>query len=136
MAFHLGDDAEQGMTEINLIPLIDIMLVLMIIFLVTATVINPAVPLSLPKADAAPMQDKPDIINLSIDANGQVFWNDSTVSLIELEQRMAEASTATPKPSLQLRTDKDARYDTLAQVLARASQTGLTELAFVSEPAQ
>lgn len=136
MAFHLGDDTEQGMTEINLIPLIDIMLVLMIIFLVTATVMNPAVPLNLPKADAAPMVDKPEVVNLSIAANGQIIWNKTPVSLIELEQHMATASQATPKPSIQLRTDKNARYDTVAQVLARSSRAGLTDLAFVSDPAQ
>lgn len=136
MAFQLSDDSEQGMSEINLIPLIDIMLVLMIIFLVTATVMNPAVPLTLPKADAAAAQQPAKTVNVSINAAGQVFWNQQPVSLPDLAQRMAQASQATPKPAIQLRADQDARYDSVAQVLARASQAGLTDLAFVSDAAQ
>ncbi|MFA9203340.1 MAG: ExbD/TolR family protein, partial [Flavobacteriales bacterium] len=68
MAFQLGDDEQQGLSEMNLIPLIDIMLVLMIIFLVTATVMNPAVPLSLPKADAQTLPEQPTVVTVSIDA--------------------------------------------------------------------
>ncbi|MEC7120458.1 MAG: biopolymer transporter ExbD [Pseudomonadota bacterium] len=133
MAFQLGDDDHEGMSEMNLIPLIDIMLVLMIIFLVTATVLNPAVPLSLPQADAQAMPEQPKVVSISIDANGQMFWDQSPVSLAELEQNMQTAAQEQPKPSIHLRTDKDARYDHVAQVLARASQAGLNDLAFVSE---
>lgn len=135
MGFHLGDDEHEGMSEINLIPLIDIMLVLMIIFLVTATIANPAVKLNLPKADAAVLPDQPEVVTLSIDAQGVIHWNKDVVSLSEVAQRMNAAAQQPTKPSLHLRTDRDAKYDTLAQVLARASQAGLTDLAFVSEPA-
>lgn len=135
MAFHLHEDSEQGMTDMNLIPLIDIMLVLMIIFLVTATVLSPAVPLNLPKADAAPLQQKPQVIQLSIAADGQIFWDQQPLSLIQLEQRMAQAAQGASKPSLQLRADKNVRYDRVAQVLARSSQAGLTDLAFLSDTA-
>lgn len=133
MGFHLGDDEHEGMSEINLIPLIDIMLVLMIIFLVTATIVNPAVKLNLPKADAAVVPDQPEVVTLSIDAHGVIHWNQDVVSLNELAQRMNAAAKQPTKPSLHLRTDREAKYDTLAQVLARASQAGLTDLAFVSE---
>ena len=88
MGFHLGDDEQEGMSEINLIPLIDIMLVLMIIFLVTATIVNPAVKLNLPKADAQVIQDPPEVVTLSIDAQGVVHWNQDVVTLNELAQRM------------------------------------------------
>ena len=135
MGFHLGDDEHEGMSEINLIPLIDIMLVLMIIFLVTATIVNPAVKLNLPKADAAVVLDQPEVVTLSIDAKGGIHWNQDVVSLNEVAQRMNTAAQQPTKPSLHLRTDRDAKYDTLAQVLARASQAGLTDLAFVSEAA-
>ena len=134
MGFHLGDDQDQGMSEINLIPLIDIMLVLMIIFLVTATIVNPAVKLNLPKADAAVMPDQPVVVTISIDAQGVIHWNQDVVSLDEVAKRMATAAAEPTKPSLHLRTDREAKYDTLAQVLARASSAGLTDLAFVSEP--
>jgi biopolymer transport protein ExbD len=135
MGFHLGDDEQEGMSEINLIPLIDIMLVLMIIFLVTATIVNPAVKLNLPKADAQTIQDPPEVVTLSIDAKGVIHWNQDVVSLNEVAQRMNAAAQQPTKPSLHLRTDREAKYDTLAQVLARASQAGLTDLAFVSEAA-
>ncbi|HEY4714234.1 MAG TPA: biopolymer transporter ExbD [Aquirhabdus sp.] len=136
MGFHLGDDEHEGMSEINLIPLIDIMLVLMIIFLVTATIVNPAVKLNLPKADASVVPDQPEVVTLSIDAQGVIHWNKDVVSLSELAQRMNAAAQQPTKPSLHLRTDREAKYDTLAQVLARASQAGLTDLAFVSEATQ
>lgn len=135
MGFHLGDDEHEGMSEINLIPLIDIMLVLMIIFLVTATIVNPAVKLNLPKADASVIADPPEVVTLSIDAQGGIHWNQDVVSLNEVAQRMNAAAQQPTKPSLHLRTDREAKYDTLAQVLARASQAGLTDLAFVSEAA-
>ncbi|MDE2420516.1 MAG: biopolymer transporter ExbD [Gammaproteobacteria bacterium] len=134
MGFHLGDDEQEGMSEINLIPLIDIMLVLMIIFLVTATIVNPAVKLNLPKADAQVIQDPPEVVTLSIDAQGVIHWNQDVVTLNDLAQRMNTAAHQSTKPSLHIRTDREAKYDTLAQVLARASQAGLTDLAFVSDP--
>ncbi len=133
MGFHLGDDEQEGMSEINLIPLIDIMLVLMIIFLVTATIMNPAVKLNLPKADSQVIQDSPEVVTLSIDAKGVIHWNQEIVNLGQLVQYMDKAAQQATKPSLHIRTDRDAKYDTLAQVLARASQAGLTDLAFVSE---
>ena len=133
MAFQLGDDEQQGLSEMNLIPLIDIMLVLMIIFLVTATVMNPAVPLSLPKADAQTLPEQPTVVTVSIDAKGQIFWDQQPVTLAELEQKMQTAAQADKKPSIHLRADQDARYDGVAQVLARASKAGLNDLAFVSD---
>ena len=75
MAFQLGEDSEAGMTEMNLIPLIDIMLVLMIIFLVTATVANPSIPLSLPKTTADIIDPPPESIQVSINAQGEVAWD-------------------------------------------------------------
>lgn len=133
MAFNLGEENQQGMNEMNLIPLIDIMLVLMIIFLVTATVINPAIPLTLPKTDAYQLEQPPKPITITIDAQGQIGWNESQVSLDELATRMNAAAQEATKPSLQIRADKEARYDTVAQVMARASKAGLSDLAFVSD---
>lgn len=133
MAFNLGEESEQGMNEMNLIPLIDIMLVLMIIFLVTATVVNPGVALTLPKTSAAPLELPPEIVTINIDAKGQVSWNQDNVSMDELVSRMGEAAQQTKKPALQLRADKDAKYDAVAQVMAKASRAGLTDIAFVSQ---
>ena len=133
MAFNLGEENEQGMNEMNLIPLIDVMLVLMIIFLVTATVINPAIPLTLPKTDASQLEQPSEPITISIDATGQISWGEDKLSLDELATRMNAAAQNAKKPSLQIRADRDARYDTVAQVMARASTAGLSDLAFVSD---
>ncbi|MCH4246947.1 ExbD/TolR family protein [Acinetobacter populi] len=133
MAFSLGEDNDQGMTEMNLIPLIDIMLVLMIIFLVTATVANPSIPLTLPKTTAEMQEQPPEAITVSIDKDNQIAWNGDIVSLDELARRFQEKSQATQKPTIQLRADKDSKYDSTAQVMSRASEAGLADIAFVSE---
>lgn len=133
MGFQLGEDNDSGMNEMNLIPLIDIMLVLMIIFLVTATVANPSIPLSLPKTTAEIIDPPPKAITISINQNGEVAWDAQIISLEELEKRFQEAGQAEQKPTVQLRADKESKYDTVAQVMSRASEAGLSDIAFVSE---
>ncbi|WP_109439647.1 ExbD/TolR family protein [Acinetobacter haemolyticus] len=133
MGFQLGEDHDSGMNEMNLIPLIDIMLVLMIIFLVTATVANPSIPLSLPKTTAEIIDPPPQAITISINAKGEVAWDTQIISLDELETRFTEAGQAATKPTVQLRADKESKYDTVAQVMSRASEAGLSDIAFVSE---
>ena len=133
MAFSLGEDNDQGMTEMNLIPLIDIMLVLMIIFLVTATVANPSIPLTLPKTNAEVIDPPPKAITVSINADGDVAWDEQIITLDELASRFQSASQAPQQPTVQLRADKESRYDTVAQVMSRASEAGLSDIAFVSD---
>ncbi|CAB1208497.1 ExbD/TolR family protein [Acinetobacter bouvetii] len=133
MGFQLGEDNDVGMNEMNLIPLIDIMLVLMIIFLVTATVANPSIPLTLPKTTAEITEPPPKAITVSINAKGEVAWNDQIITLEELQTRFDEAGKAERKPTVQLRADKESRYDTVAQVMSRASEAGLSDIAFVSD---
>ena len=133
MAFQLGDDNDAGMTEMNLIPLIDIMLVLMIIFLVTATVANPSIPLTLPKTTADIVDPPPKAITVSINAKGEVAWDNQVISLEELQTRFNEAGELETKPTVQLRADKESRYDMVAQVMSRASEAGLADIAFVSD---
>lgn len=133
MAFQLGEDNDSGMNEMNLIPLIDIMLVLMIIFLVTATVANPSIPLTLPKTTADIVDPPPKAITVSINANGEVAWDNQVISLEELQTRFNEAGELETKPTVQLRADKESRYDMVAQVMSRASEAGLADIAFVSD---
>lgn len=133
MAFELGDNDNGGMNEMNLIPLIDIMLVLMIIFLVTATVLNPTVPLDLPKTSANVNDMPPQVLQISIDAQGGIYWDQEKIPLSELEKRFKQAATKGEDPQVHLRADKEGKYDMVAQVLAAASSTGLTKIAFVSE---
>ena len=133
MGFQLGEDHDSGMNEMNLIPLIDIMLVLMIIFLVTATVANPSIPLALPKTTADIVDPPPKAITFSINEKGEVAWDAQIISLDELQTRFQEAAKAETKPTVQLRADKESKYDTVAQVMSRASEAGLSDIAFVSE---
>ncbi|MBP9787065.1 MAG: biopolymer transporter ExbD [Acinetobacter sp.] len=133
MGFQLGEDHDSGMNEMNLIPLIDVMLVLMIIFLVTATVANPSIPLALPKTTAEIVDAPPKTITISINDKGEVAWDAQIISLDELQKRFKEESQAAQKPTVQLRADKESKYDTVAQVMSRASEAGLSDIAFVSE---
>lgn len=133
MAFHLGDDDTQGLSEMNLIPLIDIMLVLMIIFLVTATVMNPTVPLDLPQTSATVNALSDDILQISINQDNELFWDEEALSLLQLQTRFEQAANDGRDPSIHLRADKDTRYDMVAQVLAAANNAGLTKVAFVNE---
>ena len=133
MAFQLGEDNDSGMNEMNLIPLIDIMLVLMIIFLVTATVANPSIPLTLPQTSAEIVDLPPEQIQVSINANGDVAWDDQIISLDELQTRFNNASQQAQQPTVVLRADKESRYDTVAQVMSRASEAGLSDIAFATE---
>jgi biopolymer transport protein ExbD len=133
MAFQLGEDNDSGMNEMNLIPLIDIMLVLMIIFLVTATVANPSIPLNLPQTSAEIVDLPPEQIQVSINANGDIAWDDEIIDLALLEQRLTDAGQAENQPTLILKADKEARYDTVAQVMSRASGAGLKDIAFATD---
>ena len=127
MAFQLSDDNVQSMNEMNLIPLIDIMLVLMIIFLLTATVLNPTVPLDLPKTSALINEQPPEAIQISIDKDAGIFWDSDPISMEGLGVRLQQQSGAGKDPSVLLRADKESRYETVA------SQAGLSKIAFVNE---
>ena len=133
MAFQLGEDNDSGMNEMNLIPLIDIMLVLMIIFLVTATVANPSIPLTLPQTTAEIVDLPPEQIQISINAKGDVAWDDQIISLDELQTRFNNASQQAQQPTVVLRADKESRYDAVAQVMSRASEAGLSDIAFATD---
>ncbi len=133
MGFQLGEDHDSGMNEMNLIPLIDIMLVLMIIFLVTATVANPSIPLTLPKTTAEIQPPPQKRITINVNQQGEVAWNAEVVSLDELEQRFQDQAKQSVQPTIVLRADKESKYDTVAQVMSRASEAGLTDIAFASE---
>ena len=133
MAFQLGEDNDSGMNEMNLIPLIDIMLVLMIIFLVTATVANPSIPLSLPKTTAEIIDPPAESVQVSINANGEVAWDAEVITLDELQKRFDQAGTQAQQPTIILKADKESRYDTVAQVMSRASEAGLSDIAFATD---
>ncbi|GAA7766285.1 biopolymer transporter ExbD [Helicobacter pylori] len=135
MAFGtLDGDDDEVMSEINMTPLVDVMLVLMIIFIITIPVINHAVKIDLPRATNQPNDSKPQSINVSIDAQGKVFWNQQEVDDATLDQRIAEAALQQPQPELHLRADREVRYERVAQVMAAAQHGGLGKIGFITEP--
>ena len=133
-----GSDDAEPLAEINMVPLIDVMLVLLIIFMVTAPLLTHAVKVDLPKASSTVSEPRPDAIELSIDRDGQAFWNGQAVDAHALETRLGETastarSTGTP-PELRLRADRQTPYEKVAQVMSAASRHGLTRLGFVTDP--
>jgi biopolymer transport protein ExbD len=135
MAFGtLDGDDDEVMSEINMTPLVDVMLVLLIIFIITIPVINHAVKIDLPRASNQPNDVKPQSINLSIDAQGKVFWNQSEIDEPTLEAKISEAAKQEPQPELHLRADREVRYERVAEVMAAAQHGGLGKIGFITEP--
>jgi biopolymer transport protein ExbD len=126
--------ASAPMTDINMVPLIDVMLVLLVIFIVTAPLLTHAVKLDLPRASSQANQLKPDKIEFAIDAQGQRFFNGVPVSRPQAAERFVAAGQAQPLPELHLRADQQVAYRAVAETLADASRAGLTRIGFVSEP--
>lgn len=137
MAFGtLDGDDDEVMSEINMTPLVDVMLVLLIIFIITIPVINHAVKIDLPRASNTPNDSKPQSINVSIDAQGKVYWNQTEVDETTLANNIALAAQQEPQPELHLRADRDVRYERVAEVMAAAQHGGLGKIGFITEPKQ
>ena len=127
-----GNDAP--MAEINTTPLVDVMLVLLVIFILTAPLLNHAVKLQLPDAQATPLDPPPDAVTLSIDAEGALHWNGDVLAQDDLEARLSVLATATPQPPVHLRADRDTPYHLIATVMGAATRAGVKELGFVTLP--
>lgn len=122
------------MAEINMVPLIDVMLVLLVIFIITAPLLTHAVKIDLPRTSSQPNLTKPDNIQLGIRADGDVYWNGELVDAATLDARMKSAAVIKPQPELHIRADRITEYQKVAQVMAAASRAGLAKIGFVSEP--
>jgi biopolymer transport protein ExbD len=136
MAFGgFNDNHHQApMADINVTPMVDVMLVLLVIFIITAPLFTHAIKLELPHAQSQAAPEKPETITLAINAEGKLFWNNAPVTRDELSQRIAIASDKKPQPELQLRADKSTRYEVIAQVMAAAQNGGMNKIGFATEP--
>ena len=135
MAFDSGlDDGDEAMSEINMTPLVDVMLVLLIIFIITVPVLTHSVKIDLPRADNTPNEIKPETISLSVTADGVIHWNEDVVTFEDLEQRLQGAATQQPQPEVHLRGDKTVAYEHVIKVMAAAQRAGVQKLSFVTEP--
>jgi len=120
--------------EINMVPLIDVMLVLLIIFMITAPLMTHAVKIDLPKADSEAQTQETRHIDLAIDADGQLFWDAASVSRDQLRQNLQQIATKMPQPELHVRADQNVPYRAVAEVLADAAKAGVGRIGFISEP--
>ncbi|RKP48577.1 ExbD/TolR family protein [Pararobbsia silviterrae] len=136
MAFGGLSDGERNapISDINMTPLIDVMLVLLVIFIITAPLLTRAVRLDLPRATAAPAPDTGHTIDLSIDAQGALYWDGARVDERALNGKLAAAAKQTPAPELHLRADRATRYETIARVMADAQRAGVSRIGFVTLP--
>ena len=138
MAFASFDrkTSSQPMAEINMVPLIDVVLVLLVIFIVTAPLLTNVVKLDLPKATSAADIQKPEKVEFAIDANGGLFWKGERITREDAIARFAAEGRKRPQPEVYLRADQNVPYRYVAETLADASKGGLSKIAFVSEPAR
>lgn len=122
------------MADINMTPLIDVMLVLLVIFIITAPLFTHAIRLDLPKVSSQAVRETPDTITLSIDDEGKLYWNDKPVTADEMRSRFAEAGKRASRPGIHLRASSATRYEVIAQVMGAAQQAGLDRIGFVTQP--
>ncbi|QNP49359.1 ExbD/TolR family protein [Diaphorobacter aerolatus] len=136
MAFGTQDESDDVMNEINMTPLVDVMLVLLIIFIITVPVIKHAVPVDLPRASNTEEVIKPETIRLSITEDGKFHWNELDIGDEELEPRLATEAAKEPQPDLHIRGDKNVRYERVAMAMSAAQRAGVKKIGFVTDPAK
>src|SRR4051812_18383898 len=137
MAF--GGDFEEdkgSMSDINMTPLVDVMLVLLIIFIIAVPVITHSVKVDLPRADNTVNEEKPQTINLSISSDGTIHWDETTVTAEELDHRLQVEAAKQPQPEIHIRGDRKVDYEHVLKVMAAVQRAGVLKLGFVSEPGQ
>lgn len=122
------------MSDINMVPLIDVMLVLLIIFMITAPLLTHSVKIDLPTASSEISNEEPETITLAINEEGVMFWNNEIISHEQLTVRLADAAAQDNQPELHLRADRDTRYQLLAEVMSQARQAGIQKMGFITQP--
>lgn len=136
MSFQSFDDEQESINEINMTPLVDVMLVLLIVFMITIPVLNHSVDVKLPQASSTQAQPQPASVDVAVDAQGRYYWNDAALDDTALAQKLAAAAAQHPQPELRLRADRNVRYERVAQLMAAARSAGIDKLGFVTAPAR
>jgi biopolymer transport protein ExbD len=132
MAMSIGGGEDEPMMEMNMTPLIDVLLVLLVMFIITIPVMTHAVKLDMPRPSNTPPPTQPVVINLEIDFDGTILWNGSPVAGVDaLDGYFRREAAADPQPELHIRPNKRAHYDIVARVLASAQRNGLRKIGFV-----
>jgi biopolymer transport protein ExbD len=128
------DEDSSVMSEINMTPLVDVMLVLLIIFIITVPVLTHSVKVDLPRAENSVNTIKPQTVTLAVTGNGEVYWNEIRVSPEDLEQRLTQAAVQKPQPEFHIRGDRQVDYEHVIKVMAAVQRAGIMKLGFVTEP--
>ena len=137
MAMQLGSegDEDEVIGTINTTPLVDVMLVLLIIFLITIPVVTHTVPVKLPSEVNQPYKTKPENINLAVDKEGKMFWNEREVPDTNvLLEKLKTIAVMEPQPELHIRGDQETRYEYVGKVILTAQRAGIAKVAFITEP--
>src|ERR1700681_1653770 len=135
MSMSVGEEPGGAIASINTTPLVDVMLVLLIIFLITIPVINKTVKVDLPKAVNIPTQTKPENIQIAVDKDGNVYWNDKALpSRDALLAYIREAAVRKPQPEIHIRGDKETRYEAIGHVMYAIQRGGIQKVGFLTEP--
>jgi biopolymer transport protein ExbD len=134
MAIAVGKDEGDPMVEPNVIPLVDIMLVLLIIMIITVPVMTQAVRVDLPKEVNRPTETKPENINLSIDFDGAIYWNENSVDRNSLLDYVLAEAVKDPQPEIHIRADRRARYEYVSDTIAILQRGGMRKVGFIAEP--
>jgi biopolymer transport protein ExbD len=130
------EDEKDSMSDINMTPLVDVMLVLLIIFIIAVPVITHSVKVDLPRADNTVNEIKPETINLTVTVDGKIHWNEEDVNEEDLQSRLAAEATKQPQPEIHIRGDRKVEYEHVMKVMASVQRAGILKLGFVSEPGQ
>ena len=133
MSFNLDDD-DEIMSEINMTPLVDVMLVLLIIFIITVPVLTHSVKVDLPRANNQPNQIQNKPITISVNKQGQIYWNESLIDQTHLSQKLQQITQQQPQPEVHIRGDRKVEYEYVMQVMAEAQRNGVQKLGFITEP--
>jgi len=138
MAMNVGSsdaDEDEVVSAINTTPLVDVMLVLLIIFLITIPVVTHTIPVQLPKETNIARQTKPENIDISVNKDGDIFWNQQLVADSDaLFQRLSKIATMTPQPEVHIRGDGQARYESIGRVVFQCQRASIQKVSFVTEP--
>lgn len=138
MAFGSMDSGnrQSPMAEINVVPLVDVMLVLLVIFIITAPLLTHSVKVDLPKASSSPNITQPDHVEFALREDASLYWNGEPVAMDQLAPRFAAAAEQNPNIELHIRADKHVHYEHVARVMSIAAKAGLVRIGFVTDPSQ
>jgi biopolymer transport protein TolR len=124
----------EPMSQINMTPLIDVMLVLLVIFMVTAPLMGSSLKLDLPQAEGAQANDTPQFVSVALDPQGRLYVDNQMLEMVVFVRRMSESARKNPQTEVQLRADKGVPYGRVVEVIGLVQKAGLSRIGFVTEP--